>query len=271
VLEPVRIDDPEDPRIADYVGLTDPELRRRIEGEQGFFIAESPHVVRRLLESGRTVRSVLTNPSQFDALADALAPAYALRPFPAYVAETKVLKRVVGFDLHRGAVASAQRWVLPAADEVLRDARRVLVLEKVNDHENLGLLFRSAAALGIDAVLLDRECSDPLYRRTVRVSIGTAITLPWTRIDTLDELAGFTTVALTPAEGAVPIDEVRWTEPLALLVGAEGPGLSDAWLQRAAIRVQIPMEAGVDSLNVATAASIAMHVSRNTSSRRVGR
>ena len=262
MLEPVLIDDPDDPRIADYVGLTDPELRRRVEGEQGFFIAESPHVVRRLLGSGRTVRSVLTNPSQFEALADAIEPAFTTRPFPAYIAETKVLKRVVGFDLHRGAVASAQRWSVPAVADVLPGARRVVVLEKVNDHENLGLLFRSAAALGVDAVLLDRECSDPLYRRTVRVSIGTAITLPWARIDTLDDIADFTTVALTPAADAVPIDSVQWTEPLALLVGAEGPGLSDVWMGRADVRVQIPMEAGVDSLNVATAAAIAMHVSR---------
>jgi len=262
VLEPIRIDDPEDPRLADYVDLTDPELRRRVEGEQGFFIAESPHVVRRLLASGRAVRSVLTNPSQFDGLADALVPALASSSFPTYVAETRVLKRVVGFDLHRGAVASAQRWALPHAHEVLRGARRLLVLEKVNDHENLGLLFRSAAALGIDAVLLDRECSDPLYRRTVRVSIGTAITLPWARIDNLDAVSGFTTVALTPSADAMPIDAVAWPDRLAILVGAEGPGLSDAWLHRADTRAQIPMEANVDSLNVATAAAIAMHVSR---------
>ena len=140
--------------------------------------------------------------------------------------------------------------------------RRVLALEKVNDHENLGLLFRSAAALGIDAVLLDPECSDPLYRRTVRVSIGTAITLPWGRLRDVGLLGAYTKVALTPSADATPIDEVVWPDAVALLVGAEGPGLSDGWLAAADLRVQIPMEAGVDSLNVATAAAIAMHVSR---------
>jgi tRNA G18 (ribose-2'-O)-methylase SpoU len=138
----------------------------------------------------------------------------------------------------------------------------VLALEKVNDHENLGLLFRSAAALGIDAVLLDPECSDPLYRRTVRVSIGTAITLPWGRLRDVGLLGAYTKVALTPSADATPIDEIVWPDAVALLVGAEGPGLSDGWLAAADLRVQIPMEAGVDSLNVATAAAIAMHVSR---------
>jgi tRNA G18 (ribose-2'-O)-methylase SpoU len=253
----VLVDDPADPRLADYVDLSDPDLRRRVESERGFFIAESPLVVRRLLDSGRRVRSVLVTPAQHAALSDVLAALDA----PVYVAADAVLRRVVGFDLHRGAVAAADRWELPTVDSVLAGTRRVAVLERVNDHENLGVLFRSAAALGVDAVLLDPECSDPLYRRCVRVSIGHVLRIPWTRVESLAAIrrAGLTTFALTPAPGAVPIDEVVWPDRTALLFGAEGPGLSDAWLGAAEHSVRIPMQAGADSLNVATAAAVAFY------------
>src|SRR4051812_23727045 len=175
--------DADDPRLADYVDLADPDVRRRVEPEGGFFVAESPHVVRRLLASGRQVRSVLVTPDQHRALADVLDGL----DVPVYVAPAAVLRRVVGFDLHRGAVAAADRWPLPAVADVVASAHRVAVCERLNDHENLGVLFRSAAALGIDAILLDAESADPLYRRCVRVSIGNVLTLPWTRIETLDE------------------------------------------------------------------------------------
>lgn len=255
---PVVIDDASDPRLAEYVDLTDPVLRRRIEAEHGFFIAESPLVVRRLLSSGRQVRSVLVTPERYDELADALA---AVPDVPVYVASGEVLRRVVGFNLHRGVVAAADRWPLPEPAAVLRDARRIAVLQQVNDHENLGLLFRSAAGLGIDAVLLDAQCSDPFYRRCVRVSIGHVLVLPWTRVASLDDVAaaGFTLYALTPDPEAVPIASVTWAERAALMLGAEGPGLTDAWLARADARVRIPMQPGADSLNVATAASIAFY------------
>jgi tRNA G18 (ribose-2'-O)-methylase SpoU len=251
----VVVEDPADPRLADYVDLADPDLRRRTEAEQGFFIAESPLVVRRLLESQCAVRSVLVTPAQYDVLSDVLTDV------PVYVASDAVLRRVVGFNLHRGAVASAARWPMPPVGTVLDGARRVAVLERVNDHENLGVLFRSAAALGVDAVLLDPECSDPLYRRCVRVSIGHVLRIPWTRIESVDEVrrAGFTTFALTPTADAIPIDAVEWPERVALLFGAEGPGLSDAWLGAADQRVRIPMATGADSLNVATAAAIAFY------------
>jgi tRNA G18 (ribose-2'-O)-methylase SpoU len=260
VAQPLAVDDPDDPRLADYVGLSDPDLRRRIEAESGFFIAESPLVVRRLLGSGRRVRSVLVTADQHAALHDVLATVAV----PVYVAAPPVLRRVVGFELHRGAVASADRWPLPPSPDVLGAARRIAVCERINDHENLGVVFRSAAALGIDAVLLDGECADPLYRRCVRVSIGHVVTLPWTRIASLAELrsAGFATVALTPHPDATAIDEVAWPGRVALLLGAEGPGLSDAWRRAADVRVRIPMAPGADSLNVATAAAIAFHVSR---------
>jgi tRNA G18 (ribose-2'-O)-methylase SpoU len=263
VLPHEVVDDPSDSRLADYVDLTDPVLRRRIESERGFFIAESPLVVRRLLASDRQVRSVLITPERYEPLADALAD----RPdVPVYVAPDEVLRRVVGFRLHRGVVAAADRWPVPPVLEVLGGARRIAVLQQVNDHENLGVLFRSAAALGIDAVLLDEQCSDPLYRRCVRVSIGHVLTLPWTRVATLDEVtgAGFTSYALTPDPAAVPIASVRWADRAALLLGAEGPGLSDAWLARADERVRIPMQPGADSLNVATAAAIAFYESTSS-------
>jgi tRNA G18 (ribose-2'-O)-methylase SpoU len=260
VRAPVAVDDPSDPRLSDYVDLTDPVLRRRIEAERGFFIAESPLVVRRLLASGRHVRSVLVTPERYESLADALAPRADI---PVFVAADEVLRRVVGFHLHRGVVASADRWQLPELGTVTRDARRIAVLQKVNDHENLGLLFRSAAALGVDAVLLDAECSDPLYRRCVRVSIGHVLVLPWTRVETLDEVAaaGFTLYALTPDPAAAPITAIAWADRTALLLGAEGPGLSDTWLARADERVRIPMQPGADSLNVATAGAIAFYES----------
>jgi tRNA G18 (ribose-2'-O)-methylase SpoU len=256
----IRIDDADDRRLADYVDLADPDLRRRVEADGGFFIAESPHVVRRLLGSDARVRSVLVTPSQYDALADVLASTSA----PVYVAPIEVLRRVVGFDLHRGAVASAERPPRRAVADVLTHATRVLVCERCNDHENLGSLFRNAAALGMDAVLLDPECADPLYRRCVRVSIGHVLTVPWTRLASLAELhdAGFASVALTPASGAPDIAEITWPPRCALLVGAEGPGLSEQWLRTATMRARIPMREGADSLNVATAAAIACYVSR---------
>jgi len=259
VRSPAFVEDPADPRLADYVDLADPDVRRRVEAERGFFIAESPLVVRRLLESGRRIRSVLVTPARLGSLTDAFER--AALDAPVYVAPDAVLRRVVGFDLHRGAVAAADRWPMPAIEGVLHGARRVAVLERVNDHENLGVLFRSAAALGVDAVLLDSECSDPLYRRCVRVSIGHVLRLPWTRIMSVDEVrrAGFTTFALTPSAGATPIDEVEWPERVAMLFGAEGPGLSDVWLDGADHQIRIPMQPGADSLNLATAAAIAFY------------
>jgi len=253
----IAVDDPHDPRLADYVGLSDPQLRRRVEAERGFFIAESPLVVQALVRSGRTVRSVLVTPAQHETIAASLAGLDA----PVYVARPEVLRAVVGFDLHRGAVASGDRWPLPAVPAVLDRARRIAVVQKLGDHENLGGVFRSAAAFGIDAVLLDAECADPLYRRCVRVSIGHVLTVPWARLQSLDELrdAGFARFALTPDPGALPLDEVEWPERFALLLGSEGPGLSPEWLAAADARVRIPMQPAVDSLNVATAAAIAFY------------
>lgn len=242
---------PDDARLADYIGL-----RTRGDRNDAYFIAESVHVVRRVVQSGRAIRSLLLTPAAAEFLADVVASVDA----PVYVAPQSLLEEIVGFDLHRGALASAERWPLPSVASVLVGARLVAVLEKVNDHENLGVLFRNAAAFGIDAVLLDPECSDPLYRRSVRVSIANVCTVPWTRVSSWAELgdAGFTLAALTPG-GDVAIDDFAWPDRCALMFGAEGPGLSPAALEAADVHLRIPMSGGVDSLNVANAAAVAFY------------
>ena len=257
----LTVSQPEDPRIADYVDLSDPEIRKRIEHERGFFIAEGPLVIRTLLSTPHRVRSVLVTPRQRIALAAVLDDLDA----PVYVVESDIMERTVGFDLHRGAVASVERYPLLPIEQVLEGASRVAILERVNDHENLGALFRNAAAFGFDAVLLCPQCSDPLYRRTVRVSIGHVLTVPWTRAEpwpaAIDRIAalGRTVVALSPAPDARRIETVTFGAGarVALLLGAEGPGLTPEATSRAAIRARIPMAPAVDSLNVAVAAAVA--------------
>jgi tRNA G18 (ribose-2'-O)-methylase SpoU len=262
-VDAIIVDDPDAPRLADYRALTDSELRQRYESQAGVFIAEGPNVVRALLASAYVTRSLLLTPKQMDDLSDVLDAVTA----PIYVGPQSLLEQVVGFHLHRGALAVGERRADPSVASVLRDARVVAVLEKVNDHENLGALFRNARALGVDAVLLDPECADPYYRRAVRVSMGHLLHVPWTRLPALpaglDPLhaAGFESVALTPDPSVASIEELVALGPvrLALLVGAEGPGLSEATMRAASRRVRIPMAPGVDSLNVATAAAIAFH------------
>lgn len=257
------IDEASDPRLGDYVGLRDVDLRARHELAAGVFIAEGKLVIRRLLESRYPVRSLLLTPERARELADVVARVDA----PVYVADREVVRTTVGFDLHRGAVAAAARLPLTPADEILASATAIAVLESVNDHENLGAIFRSASALGIDAVLLCPRSSDPLYRRCVRVSMGEVLTVPFTRLDPWPEAlgkvaaAGFRILALTPRPTATPIAavDVRPGERVALLFGAEGPGLSDEALDAADAHVRIPLRAGVDSLNVGHAAAIAFH------------
>jgi tRNA G18 (ribose-2'-O)-methylase SpoU len=250
----VEIDDPGDPRLTDYRALRDADL-------PDAFIAEGALVVRSLLSSPYRVRSVLVTPRKFTALADALPP-----DVPVYVAPRPLLKAVVGFDLHRGAVAAADR-PSPAVDAVtvVDGARALLVVENVSDAENMGSLFRNAAAVGVDGVLLSPRCCDPLYRRTVRVSMGHVLHIPFARLDpwpgALSDVvrhAGFTVLALTPSSDALDVADVDAARP-AVLVGAEGPGLTDDALARADARVRIAMRGGVDSVNVATAAAIAFH------------
>jgi len=249
----VLVDDPADERLAVYADLTDGELRRRGEA----FIAEGTLVIRRLLESRYPVLSLLVTPNRLEA-------DWADLDVPVYVADQAVMNRVAGFDIHRGALAAAARLPLPPVAALVDGARRIVVLEGINDTENMGALFRNAAAFGIDAVLLTPDCCDPLYRRAVRVSMGNVLHVPFTAIDGLDELRGFTTVALTPAADAEPLDRFTAPERVALLLGAEGAGLRPGTLAAADRRVRIPMAPGVDSLNVATAAAIAFYALSST-------
>ena len=256
----VQIDTAGDPRVADYVGLTDGARRMRHEQGAGFFIAEGDQVVRRAAAAGFPVRSVLVAPSR----AAELSPEVAALPCPRYVASYEVLEAVTGFHVHRGILASFGRLPDRPAAELLDVAQRVLVLEALNNHTNLGAVFRSAAALGMDAVLLTRTCADPLYRRSIRVSMGEVFAVPYAYLDdwpgALDDLRGrgFRLFGLTPAPDALALSQVRLADGdrAALLLGAEGPGLTGDALDRSE-RVRIPMSAGVDSLNVAAAAAIA--------------
>ena len=227
--------------------------------------AEGVLVVRELLRSAYPVRSLLVSPTK---LAELHADLEHLDPAtPVYVAPAGVTSAIAGFPFHRGALASASRLPLPAAADLLAGARLVVVLEGINDHENLGALFRNAAAFGVDAVLCCPRCADPLYRRSVRVSMGHVLHLPFARLEPWPAAlaaitaAGLRLVALTPAAtGAVPVDRLTPAEGrVALLLGAEGPGLSAAALAAADLKVRIPMARGVDSLNVATAAAVALH------------
>ena len=274
-MEPVPISDPADSRVDDYRQLHDARARRLLErppadgGHPGFFVAEGAHALGRLLTSGRRIRSVLVDPLRLEALAGELAGLTA----PVLVAAQPTLRAVAGFPGHRGVLAAADRWPLPSPAEVLAGAERVAVLEDINDHENLGVIFRSAGSLGIDAVLLSPRCCDPLYRRSVRVSMGHVLGVPWTRLEPWPEAltsglaaAGFTLVAFTPAADAEPLAAWRPScgERVAVLLGAEGPGLSPAALAAAARRLTIPMRRPDDSLNVGSAAAIAFYAATLT-------
>jgi tRNA G18 (ribose-2'-O)-methylase SpoU len=257
---PATITDPDDERIADYRALTDVELRTRWEPPHGLFIAEGELVLRRALRAGYALRSVLVDAKRVAEIAD-LVDGTA----PVYTANQDVLERATGFHVHRGVLASFRRRQLPAVADVLAAAQRVVILEDVNNHTNLGAIFRCAAGLGFDAVLLSPSCADPLYRRSVRVSMGEVFAVPYARLAPWpDELAaaraaGFALLALTPAADAVPIQQLpaRLRRRPALLLGAEGTGLTRAAMDAAEARVVIPMRAGVDSLNVAAAAAVA--------------
>ena len=265
MAEQILIDDPADPRLADYRDLRDVQLRRTLETEHGLFIAEGEKVVRRALEAEYAPRSFLMAPRWLAGLADVLDRSDA----PCYVVSEHLAESVTGFHVHRGALASLHRRPLPLVDDVVRDARTIVVLEDVVDHTNVGAILRSAAALGVDAALLSPRCADPLYRRAIKVAMGAVFTLPWTRMDdwydalpALHDL-GFTTVATTLATDAVPIQEaVHGIDRLALVLGTEGHGISERWSQVADRRAIIPMSAGIDSLNVAAATAVACYVAR---------
>ena len=282
-----------DPRLADYVRLTDVELRKSLEAEHGLFMAEGEKVIRRAAAAGYAVRSLLATERKAAALAD-LADLAAACGAPAYVVPEPVAERLTGYHVHRGALAAMTRRPLPAVAGVLgragapdladmaghssvggavRDtgpASRILVLEDIIDHGNVGGIFRCAAALGVDAVILSPRCADPLYRRAIKVSMGAVFAIPYARMTDwyagLAELraAGFRLLALTPDQSAAQLDKVPLGERVGLMLGTEGDGLSSRWLHEADAPVCIPMHqgalaAGVDSLNVVAAAAIACH------------
>ncbi|MDP9823062.1 TrmH family RNA methyltransferase [Nocardioides massiliensis] len=259
----VEIHDAADERLADYRDLRDVTLRRSIEAEHGLFLAEGEKVVRRAVQAGHPVRSFLMAPRWLDSLADVLEATDA----PCFVVDERLAEAVTGFHVHRGALASMHRTPLPDVDEVLDGARTVVVLEDIVDHTNVGAVLRTCAALGVDAVLLSPRCADPLYRRAVKVAMGAVFSVPWTRVpewyDALLDLEqrGFTTVALTLADDAVPLEDVvAGLDRVALVLGTEGHGISPRWQATAAHRAVIPMQPGVDSLNVGAAAAIACYV-----------
>jgi tRNA G18 (ribose-2'-O)-methylase SpoU len=271
------VSDPRDPRLTDYLSLTDVELRKSLEGEHGLFVAEGEKVIRRAAAAGYRVRSLLATEQKAVGLADLAAVCGG----PAYVVPAPVAEQLTGYHVHRGALAAMDRRPLPPVAEVLAGAAgsgpagkgpasRVVVLEDIVDHGNVGGIFRCAAALGVDGVILSPRCADPLYRRAVKVAMGAVFAVPYARMTDwyggLAELraAGFRLLALTPNQSATAIDEATKWERVALMLGTEGDGLSSRWLHEADEPVCIPMDlsamaAGVDSLNVVAAAAIACH------------
>ena len=302
----VVVDDPSDPRLADYTRLTDVRLRTALEPAHGLFVAEGDKVIRRAVAAGYQVRSILVTRDKLAGLAD-LASAC---PGPVYLVSNQAAEQVTGYRVHRGALASMARRALPTVTGLLSRAplardpsggllagegpgagaagpapvgtarqarggqpgwpRRIVILEDLVDHGNVGGIFRCAAALGVDAVILSPRCADPLYRRAVKVSMGAVFAIPYARMSDwrggLAEIraAGFTLLALTPDQSAVPLDKLASAGRVALLLGTEGDGLSSRWRAEADTAVCIPMSAdamamGVDSLNVVAAAAIACH------------
>ncbi|WP_115789756.1 TrmH family RNA methyltransferase [Arthrobacter silvisoli] len=271
----------DDPRVSDYTQLTDVHLRKLREPEEGMYIAESSRVLRRALAAGHRPRSFFLAEKWLEDLDD------VFRQFPdvpVYIGQAKLLQEITGFHLHRGAMAAMHRpapvpleTLLAAARNVqepdrphARGRSRIAILENLTDHTNVGAVFRSAAAIGVDAVLVSPQCADPLYRRSIRVSMGTVFQVPWTRIESwpgdiavLKE-AGYVVAGMTLGEGAITLDELvaENHENLALVFGTEGEGLTpetDSVLDR---RVTIPMMNGVDSLNVAASSAVAFYAAR---------
>ncbi|GAA4172935.1 RNA methyltransferase [Gryllotalpicola koreensis] len=272
------IDDLDDPALADYSRLTDVALRRVAEPAGGLYLAESTKVIQRAIEAGHRPRSVLVQEQWLDDVAPLLD---GFPEVPVFVGEAPLLERLTGYHLHRGALASMHRPVLPGVQEVLADARRVVVLDGLVDHTNVGAIFRSVAGLGADAVLVTPTCADPLYRRSVRVSMGTVLQVPWTRLPEWGDSAhrdrlgaadllhasGFHIAALALADDAVTLDAFAAAPPerVALVMGAEGDGLGRRALASADTIVTIPMLHGVDSLNVASASAVALWALRAAS------
>jgi tRNA G18 (ribose-2'-O)-methylase SpoU len=271
--EIVPIDDPADPRVREFARMRDPHLRDRLAKPYGAFLAEGTVVIARSLGAGYRLRCVLTETRYLpsvEALLDGTAA-------PVYVAERGVLRAITGYPEHAGPLGTFDRREEASAADVVAQARRIVVLEDTMNPTNMGVLLRCAAGLGMDGVLLTPRCTDPLYRRAVRASMGEIFAIPWARLASwpddaaLLRDAGFTIVAMTPAGDAVPLDryDAGAVERLAVLLGTEGVGLSAGALRRADVRLAIPMARGVDSLNVGAAAAVAFwHLGRRDLSSR---
>lgn len=270
----VRVADASDPRLDDVRNLNHSDSRPDLPGGKGLVIAEGALIVPRLAASRFPLRCIAGTPRRLDSLDDDLAagdPAAraAALSVPWFEVERPVLAEAVGFDLHRGLLGVADRAPEPTVAEVVAGARTLLILEGVGDHENIGAMFRNAAGMGVDGVLFGAACADPLYRRAVRVSMGHVLRTPFAHLPgtkttwqrSLEGLRdeGFRIVAMTPGEGSVPLWEAMAHEKVAILVGAEGPGLTEHAMRAADVRARIPMAEGTDSLNVATAAAIGFY------------
>ena len=258
----LAVDDGADSRLDDYRNVPDPVLLEA----RGVFVAEGRLVVRRLLCGSRfAARSVMVTATALRSIADVVEEA---APLPVYVVPQQVMNGITGLNLHRGCLAIGERRPPESPLEVVREARRIVVAERVGNADNVGAIFRNAAALGADGVVLDPSSTDPMYRKAIRTSMGAALQVPFARAaawpGTLESLraAGFVLVALTLSPDAAAIRSVAATlsgRRVAVVVGHEGEGLSDAALAACDVRARIPMAAGVDSLNVATATAIALH------------
>ena len=257
----IEITSLDDPRVSPFSRLTEAQLRMELEPENGLFIAESPKVIRVALDAGWQPMALLCERKHIEG--DARDIIERLSPHvPVYTGSRELLTQLTGYTLTRGVLCAMHRRPFPTLEEILKGARRVVVIEAVTDTTNIGAIFRAAAALGIDAVLLTRDTCDPLNRRAVRVSMGSVFLVPWTWLDvpisSLHEY-GFRTVAMALTDQSIPLDDVRLkTEPrLAIIMGTEGDGLPQQTISEADYTVRIPMAHGVDSLNVASAAAVA--------------
>jgi len=261
----VLIDRADDLRLSDYVRLRDSSLRKLLETDRGLFIAEGEKVIRRAIEAGYRPRSFLLCERWMAGLADVTG---CWPDAPIYLVTEDIAESVSGFHVHRGALGSMPREKRHTVEDLL-SLRRLVVIEDVVDHANVGAIIRNAAGLGWDGVLLAPRAADPLYRRAIKVSMGAVFSLPWARLNNWAEApallreSGFRTVALSPAADALDLQAVRAeldSERVAILLGTEGHGLSAAWEGGADLRARIPMWSGVDSLNVGAAAAIACYV-----------
>lgn len=261
-----------DERVVDYSSLTDSALRKKLETERGLYMAESANVIKRAVQAGHRPRSFLTARRWLDSLTPWIEMACGSPDggeTPVYIADEQVLETVTGFRLHRGALAAMNRPELADPLDLISGSRLIAIIEDIVDHTNVGAIFRSCAALGVDAVLVTPACADPLYRRSVRVSMGTVFQVPWTRLDpwpgALDALtsAGWETAAMALSDDSIDLPEFcSRLEPearVALLFGTEGAGLSRRAIEKSTVTVRIPMAGGVDSLNVAAASAVAAY------------